>query len=126
MGTVRPRPLVLDTGALIAFERLDRRVVRLLELAHQIHVPAGVVGQAWRNPARQVRLARLVASSEVSVAALDLEAAKAAGLLCGAIGASDVIDATVVLLARMVGAVVVSSDPDDLRQLDPSIDVVIC
>lgn len=51
MGTKRPRPVVLDAGALIAVDRVDRRVIRLLELAQDIHVPAGALAQAWRNPA---------------------------------------------------------------------------
>src|SRR5450759_366796 len=41
MGAKRPRPIVLDAGALIAVDRADRRVIRLLELAPGIHVPAG-------------------------------------------------------------------------------------
>jgi len=126
MGPVRPRPLTLDAGALIAFERRDRRVVRLLELAREIHVPAGVVGQVWRNPARQARLARFVATDEVDVRSLDVETAKAAGHLCGATGTSDVIDASVVLLARERGAIIVTSDPSDLRRLDPGAELVEC
>ena len=126
MGEVRPRPLVLDAGALIALERGDRRVVRLLELAGEIHVPAAVVGQVWRNPARQVRIVRLLAVAEVDVDVLDAEVAKAAGQLCGASGTSDVIDATVVLAAKLHDAVIVSSDEGDLRRIDPAIDVVRC
>lgn len=126
MGAVRPRPLILDAGALIAFERSDRRVIRLLELAEELHVPAGVVGQVWRNPARQVRLVRLLATDELAVHELDLETAKAAGHLCGATGMVDVIDASVVILARHRDGVVVTSDPDDLRQIDPGVDLVEC
>ncbi len=126
MGAVRPRPLILDAGALIAFERSDRRVVRLLELAEELHVPAGVVGQVWRNPARQVRLVRLLATDEVAVHQLDLETAKAAGHLCGATGAADVIDASVVLVARGREGVVLTSDADDIRRIDPTLDVVEC
>ncbi|MGH9129108.1 MAG: PIN domain-containing protein [Acidimicrobiales bacterium] len=126
MGPVGPRPVVLDAGALIAYERADRRVVRLLELAEEVCVPAGVVGQVWRNPARQARLARLLSSREVDIAPLDFGIAKAAGHLCGATGTSDVIDATVVLAARPIGAVVVTSDPQDVSQLDPSLAVVTC
>lgn len=126
MGPVRPRPLILDAGALIAFERSDRRVVRLLELAEELHVPAGVVGQVWRNPARQVRLVRLLATDEVAVHQLDLETAKAAGHLCGATGAADVIDASVVLVARGRDGVVLTSDADDIRRIDPTLDLVGC
>lgn len=126
MGPKRARPVVLDTGALIAVERADRRVIRLLELAEEIHVPAAVVAQAWRNPARQVRLVRVLAADPVQVHALDDEEAKAVGHLCGASGTSDVVDASVVLLARRVGGVTVTSDPDDLHLIDPHLDVVNC
>lgn len=126
MGSVRPRPLILDAGALIAFERSDRRVVLLLELAEELHVPAGVVGQVWRNPARQVRLVRLLATDEVAVHQLDFETGKAAGHLCGATGAADVIDASVVLVARGREGVVLTSDADDIRRIDPTLDLVEC
>jgi len=79
MGTKRPRPVVLDAGALIAVDRADRRVIRLLELAHDIHVPAGALAQAWRNPARQVRLVRVVASEGIAVHPLDAVSAREAG-----------------------------------------------
>ncbi len=126
MGPKRPRPVVLDTGALIAIERADRRVIRLLELAEEVHVPAAAVVQACRNPARQVGLVRVLAADPVHVHALDNEEAKAVGHLCGASGTSDVVDASVVLLARRVGGVTVSSDPDDLHVIDPHLDVVDC
>jgi hypothetical protein len=126
MGTKRPRPVVLDAGALIAVDRADRRVIRLLELAHDIHVPAGALAQAWRNPARQVRLVRVVSSDGVAIHSLDAAGASAAGQLCAATSTSDVIDASVVLVARVVDGVTLTSDSDDLRRLDPSIDLVRC
>ena len=126
MGTKRPRPLVLDAGALIAADRADRRVIALLELAQEIHVPAGALAQVWRNPARQVRLARIVSSDGVVVHSLDAVSARAAGQLCAATATSDVVDASVVLVARVVGGVTVTSDPDDLRRLDRGIDLVRC
>ncbi len=60
MGSRRPRPVVLDAGALIAFERNDRSVrtsVRTLielALAHGgiIHTPACVVAQVFGHKAR--------------------------------------------------------------------------
>lgn len=126
MGPKRPRPLVLDAGALIAIDQADRRMIRLLELAGEIHVPAGVVARAWRNPARQVRLVRLLAAATVEVHPLDGPEARAAGHLCGATGTADVIDASVVLLARRTGAVTVTSDAVDLRRIDPSLEVAAC
>lgn len=126
MGPKRPRALVLDAGALIAVERADRRVIRLLELAEDIHVPAGALAQAWRNPARQVRLVRVLASAGIVTHPLDEASARAAGQLCAATGTSDVIDASVVLVTRLVNGVAVTSDPDDLRHLDAGIDLVTC
>ena len=126
MGTKRPRPVVLDAGALIAIDRADRRVIRLLELAQEIHVPAGALAQAWRNPARQVRLVRVVSSDGMVIHPLDAASARAAGQLCAATATSDVIDASVVLVARLLGAVTVTSDPGDLRRLDHTIDLVPC
>ena len=77
MGPSRPRSVVLDAGALVAFERNDRRVRRLIELAAEhgasVHVPAGVVGQVWRDGSRQVRLVRLLKSGLIDVQDLDLD-----------------------------------------------------
>jgi len=126
VGSKRPRPVVLDAGALIALDRGDRRVVRLLELAGEVHVPAGALAQAWRNPARQVRLARVVTSEDGVVHPLDALTARAAGQLCGATASADVVDASVVLVARVVDGVTVTSDSDDLQRLDPGIALVPC
>lgn len=101
-------------------------MIRLLELAEEIHVPAPIVAQAWRNPARQVRLARVLAADPVRVHVLHNEEAMAVGHLCGASGTSDVVDGSVVLLARRVGGVTVSSDADDLHAIDPHLEVVDC
>ena len=114
---------MLDAGALIAIDRGDRRLVRLLELAGDIHVPAGALAQAWRNPVRQARLARVLATDGVEVHSLDAAAARAAGQLCGATGTSDVVDASVVLLGRRVGGIVVSSDASDLHRIDPGLEI---
>lgn len=126
MGSQRPRPVVLDAGALIAIERADRRIIRLLELAGEVHVPAGVVAQVWRNPARQVRLARVLAAESVAVAPLDGTEARAVGHLCGASGTADIVDASVALLTRRVSGVAITTDPDDLRAIDPGLDLAIC
>lgn len=58
--------------------------------------------------------------------ALDAAGARAAGQLCAATATPDIVDASVVLLARIVGGVTVTSGSDDLRRLDPSIDLVPC
>ena len=119
---------VLDAGALVAFERNDRRVVAIVAraLLHSdpLVVPAGVVAQVWRDGARQVRLVRLLGSPLVGVVPLDDAAARASGQLCGVSRTSDVVDASVVVIARQRQLRVLTSDPDDLRRLDPRLDVV--
>lgn len=89
-------------------------------------VPAGVVGQVWRGGGRQARLARLLNARDVVVEPLTDVGARAAGVLCGTAGTTDVIDASVVLIARRHDATVVSSDRADLEALDPTIPIVDC
>jgi predicted nucleic acid-binding protein len=119
---------VLDAGALIAFERGERTmvalVVRARERGRPLLVPAGVVAQVWRDGRRQARLATLLGSAPVEVVPLTDFAARAAGQLLGVAGAVDVVDASVAWLARDRGARVVTSDPDDLRHLDPELEIV--
>lgn len=111
--------LTLDAGALIAVDRGDRAVHALLK--HETHgghvttVPAPVVGQVWRDGARQARLARLLRGCRVEPTTE--RDARAAGELLGAAGQSDVVDALVVLVAARSGDEIVTSDPTDLRSL---------
>jgi hypothetical protein len=120
--------LTLDAGALIAFDRNDRAIVAIVARAREhnlrLAVPAGAVGQVWRDGSRQARLARLLGSDVVDIEALDDIRARAAGQLCGVTGTRDVIDASVVLCARARGHGVLTSDPDDLRRLDASLSYV--
>ena len=132
MGKTRAaRPtagVTLDTGALIALDRGDRRMIALLDRAlvqrRKLRIPAGVVGQAWRDGATQVALARFLRTAEVEIVPLDEHLSRSCGELCGATGTSDVIDASVVILARERRDTIVTSDPDDLRQLDPKAPIV--
>ena len=131
MGGTRTRAavgLVLDAGALIALDRGDRRMIALLDRAlsqgRAFRVPAGVVAQAWRDGRVQVTLARFLRSEEVEVVPLDPVVARTCGELCGASGSPDVIDASVVILARERRDPIVTSDPVDLRRLDPSAQII--
>jgi len=131
MGRTRTRTaagIVLDAGALIALDRGDKRMIALLDRAlaqgRAIRVPAGVVGQAWRNSRDQVTLARFLRSEEVEIVPLDEQLARACGELCGAANSSDIIDASVVILARGRRDPIVTSDPEDLRRLDPSAQII--
>jgi PIN domain len=122
------RGLTLDTGALIALERGDARMSALLErlLAHPeavLHVPAGVLAQAFRNGSRQVRLVRLLKGEQTKVVDFDEDMAIAVGVLLGHRDASDVVDAGVVLCARLHRQAVVTSDAEDLRRLDARVEL---
>lgn len=127
MGEARPRTLILDSGALIAFERADERMRALLRAAiatdRRIVVPAGVVAQVFRGGPRQVALRSLLGTPIVEVPALDRVLAEAVGVLCGRSRTSDVIDASVVLHARQERSVVLTSDPADLLRIDPGLEI---
>ncbi|HEY3358832.1 MAG TPA: PIN domain nuclease [Polyangia bacterium] len=96
-----------------------------LRTGARLVVPAGVVAQVWRDGARQVVLRALLRGPTTEVPALDQVLAEAAGVLCGRAGAADVVDASVVLVARREHAVVVTSDPGDLTRLDPKLVVEV-
>jgi len=126
MGKARVRTakvgIMLDTGALIALDRGDKRMIALLRQALAqgcaLRVPSGVLGQAWRDGRVQVTLARFLRSQEVEIIPLDEQLARSCGELCGATNTSDIIDASVVILARARRDAIVTSDPHDLRRLD--------
>jgi hypothetical protein len=113
------QPHLYDAGALIATDKNDRRMWARYQVAvddgRDIRVPAVVVGQAWRDSRRQARLGRFLAGCRVD--AVGLETAKATGILCGRAGTSDVVDATVVVMAAATGAVIWTSDPTDIKAL---------
>jgi hypothetical protein len=114
--------LILDAGALVAVARADRETIALIKQellagrAPRTH--GGIVGQVWRGGSRrQVNLARLLPALEIS--GLDDALGRRAGVLLGRTRMSDVIDASVVLLAAD-GDFILTSDPDDLVPLAAS------
>jgi hypothetical protein len=116
--------VILDTGALIGFERGDRDVFALLkgELAagRTPITHGGIVGQAWRGGARQARLARLLPALDVRP--LDASLGRRAGSLLARSRTADVVDAALVLLAAD-GDLLVTSDPGDLVPLAAAADL---
>lgn len=113
------RPVVYDAGALIAAERNHPAFWR----AHRSYLTAGgvpvtpapVVAQVWRDGARQAQLARLLKGCDVSD--LNHGLARRVGELLGRSGTSDPVDGAVAVIASATGAVVLTSDPDDIRRL---------
>jgi hypothetical protein len=110
--------LILDTGALIAFERGDRQVAALVEATRRrndrVITSSGCVAQAWRDGTRQALFARLLAGT--SEQPLDPRCSRPVGELCAAVETSDIVDAHVALLAQDHDAVV-TSDVADLKKL---------
>jgi predicted nucleic acid-binding protein len=120
--------ITLDAAGLIALDRDDRRVVVLLARAREtgarVTIPATALAQAIRRPEQQVRLARLVRQPTTDVIALDRVDATNVGRLLAASATSDITDAHVVICARRSGQRVVTSDPGDLRALDPAVQLI--
>ena len=125
MGQARTQTVVLDSGALIAFERGNGKLRALLREAlkskSKLVVPAGVLAQVWRDGPRQVLLRGLLNGPTTAVVALDQTLAEASGTLCGRTRTSDIVDASVVLTAKRERAVVVTSDVEDLKRLDSTL-----
>lgn len=120
--------LTLDAGALIAVDRNHRGVIALLERAraegHIITIPATALAQAIRKPHEQARLSRLVRQPAVDVVALDRVSAIRVGRRLASSGTSDVVDAHVIECAQRTKSAVVTSDAEDLRHLDPNVQLV--
>lgn len=110
--------LILDTGALIAFERGARSVQAFLERAHrediEVRTTTAAVAQAWRDPARQVALGRLLRG--VDERELTRARSRAIGVLLARAKRTDVVDASLVDAAKD-GDELLTSDPDDIAAL---------
>ena len=109
---------MLPSGALIAIDRHERDIIGLIELGRRssarLVTVAAVVGQVWRNGARQARLSR--ALSTIDVRPVAIADAKAAGELLAKANTSDVVDALLALAAHP-GDQLLTSDPGDMRTL---------
>ncbi len=121
--------LTLDTGALLALDHPSKAIImqaRLNEARRRgatICVPIGVVAQAWRGP-RQVRLARLIKSPDIDLAIMTLSVARTVGAICASTGHTDVVDVHVALCARDRQHAVITSDPDDIARIDPTLQLI--
>jgi predicted nucleic acid-binding protein len=124
----RVNGIVFDAGGLIALERNDRRVLSILDTAledgDRIIVPATALAQVIRNPARQVRLWRMIQFDKTEVIPLDGSQAQAVGALLARTSTSDITDAHVVICAQTAGYAIITSDPLDLRRLDSALRLI--
>ncbi len=110
--------LVFDAGGLIALERGEQLVWALYKNAlardDRLVTNAAVLGQVWRGGPRQARLS--LALVGIDVRPVDEEMGRAAGKLLGSARTSDLLDATVILLAHD-GDGIITSGPGDLEPL---------
>lgn len=112
--------MIFDAGVFIALDRPSQRgiVVALVEkmLAEGI-TPATnepVLAQAWRNPATQVPISRLVAAMDV----YPFGDPKTVGLRCATSGTGDVVDASLAVLSDQLETPILTTDPDDMSKLN--------
>ncbi len=102
-----------DTGALIAADRNDRGMWALHAgfLAEEVSptVPAPVVAEAWRGGSRQANLARFLALCAIEN--MEIDRAKAIGVLAGKAAHDDIVDVAVVEGAIRRRDAVVTSNP---------------
>lgn len=117
---------MLDTGVFIGMDRRDRRIVALMKLYVERRTPmitsAGVIAQVWRSGAGSQTAVSLVLQ-RARVFDLTHRVARAVGLMLGASRTRDAIDAHVAYLAAGHDFTVLTSDPDDLLRIVPTLRV---
>lgn len=120
---------MFDAGALIAIDRGERKMLALLEASRRssvsITVTAPVIAQAWREGRRQARLAAFLKQPTIEVIAFSHIDARAVGELAAISRHADVVDLHLALLARRRGQVIVTSDPEDIRRIDPGARIIV-
>jgi len=108
------RGVTFDTGVLVALERRKAGAHALLRACRlsraKITIPAAVLVEWWRGSHAAVL--------EIgTLEPLTPELALQAGELLAQTGRANAVDATVVVSAARRGDLVVTGDPDDLREL---------
>ena len=111
--------MILDAGVFIALDNPSQRgvvhaLVRLMQadgVRPTTNEPA--LAQAWRDPARQVPLSMLVKAVTVH----PFGDARVIGKRCDDSQTSDVVDASLAVLADQLGVGIITTDPEDMRRL---------
>ncbi len=109
--------ITFDTGALIAIERRERKMLALmtaaLEARARITVPSVVVGEWWRG--QRGPAARIL--DAVQIEPLGGPLAKIAGEVLSVVRGATLVDTIVVASAAKRGDLVLTSDVDDLSRI---------
>lgn len=111
--------LTLDAGALIAYERGQERIRKILTVGYERGfvptIPAIALAEVWRDDAKDARIARLLKACSIEV--VDERLARAAGGLRRATPGANAVDACIAVGVRRRGDAIATSDPDDMRAL---------
>lgn len=111
--------LTLDTGALIAYERGQERIRKILAIGYERGfvptIPAIALAGVWHGDAKDARIARLLKACSIEV--VDERMARAAGSLRRATPGAGTVDACIAVGVRRRGDTIATSDPDDMRAL---------
>ena len=119
--------IVLDSGAIIAFERGDKVFTAIVRASRRdrvaIAVPSAVLAETWREASTHPRTSLLIKSVD-DIPSLDFERARRVGAILARSETSAVVDGSVVevALARLP-SMIVTSDPEDISRLLQSEDV---
>lgn len=111
--------MIFDAGVFIALETKSKRrvVAAIIEQLRNDKEPMlttnPVLAQAWRDPARQVAMARLVKSLDV----LPFGDVKVVGARCASAGTSDVVDADLAIWAEVLADTILTTDVGDMSKL---------
>lgn len=116
-----PQRLILDSGAVIALSRGERRtrafLARALELRTPVEIPVVVVAETLRGGPRDAPVHRVL-NAVGSVPDARERHGRTAGRLLGTTGSTATVDALVVAQAvEAGGAQVLTGDEEDLRRL---------
>ena len=109
--------MILNAGFLISVDRGEDTARSFLTAAVRSHTPLHtthpVVAQVWRDGAQQSRLAAFVQTSTVH----SFDDGVSVGRLLALSGASDVVDAHLVVLALRLGDGILTGDTDHLATI---------
>jgi len=99
-------------------------LARATELGIRVTLPATALAQAIRNPARQTLLPRMIRQAGTDLLPLNGPGATAVGFLLAETATADIVDAHVVIFGRRTSSAVVTSDPRDIRRIDPDLRLI--
>ena len=118
--------MIFDAGVFIALENPSQRRV-ILALVRKMQAEGVIpitneaaLAQAWREPSKQVPMAMLVKATSV----YSFGDPRVIGQRCAESGTSDVVDASLAVLADQLGTKILTTDADDMRRLGVDVETL--